>query len=108
MERALLTRHAESQASVDGLTNGDPRRHVALTEAGRDQARALRERLAHEELDLCVVTEFRRTQETADLGLEGRDVPRLVLPALDDIRFGEYEGRLLADYRLWARAHGPE
>lgn len=108
MDRALLTRHAESRASVDGLTNGDPRREVPLTEAGREQARALRERLATEELDLCVVTEFLRTQETADLALEGRDVPRLVLPALDDIRFGAYEGRLLADYRVWARAHGPE
>jgi len=108
VERVLLSRHAESQASVGGLTNGDPRREIALTEAGREQARALGRRLASEELDLCVVTEFRRTQETADLALEGRDVPRLVLPALNDIRFGTYEGRPLADYRVWARAHGPE
>lgn len=108
MERALLTRHAESRASVEGLTNGDPRREVPLTEAGRQQARSLRERLAEEDLDLCVVTEFLRTQETADIALEGRDIPRVVLPALDDIRFGEYEGRLLADYRVWARAHGPD
>ena len=108
VERVLLTRHGESQASVDGLTNGDPRRKVPLTPAGREQARALGARLAGEELELCVVTEFLRTQETADIALEGRDVPRLVLPALDDIRFGEYEGRLLADYRVWARAHGPE
>lgn len=108
MERALLTRHAESQASVEGLTNGDPLRDVPLTEAGREQARALGLRLASEELDLCVVTEFRRTQETADIALEGRGVTRLVLPALNDIRFGDYEGRLLADYRVWARAHGPE
>jgi len=108
VKRALLTRHAESAASVDGRTSGDPRRRVPLTEAGREQAHALRERLAHEELELCVVTEFLRTQETADIALEGRDLPRLVLPALDDIRFGDYEGRLLADYRVWARAHGPE
>jgi broad specificity phosphatase PhoE len=108
VERALLTRHAESQASVEGLTNGDPLREVPLTHAGREQARALGGRLASEELDLSVVTEFRRTQETADLALEGRDVPRLILPALNDIRFGAYEGRLLADYRVWARAHGPE
>ena len=107
MKRALLTRHAESLASVDGLTSGDPRRPVALTEAGRAQARALRERLADEGLELCVVTEFLRTQETADIALEGRDLQRLVLPALDDIRFGDYEGRLLADYRVWAGRTGP-
>ena len=108
MERALLTRHAESQASVDGRTNGDPRREVELTAAGREQARLLGERLAAEEIDLCVVTEFTRTQETASIALQGRQVPTVVLPGLNDIRFGEYEGRLLADYRVWARSHGPE
>jgi 2,3-bisphosphoglycerate-dependent phosphoglycerate mutase len=108
MERALLTRHAESKASVEGLTNGDPRRVVELTALGREQARTLGDRLADEAIDLCVVTEFRRTQETADIALEGRHVPRLVLAGLNDIRFGEYEGGPLADYRVWARAHGPE
>ena len=108
MEHALLTRHAESKFSVRGLTNGDPEIEVALTERGREQARRLGEQLASTEIDLCAVSEFQRAQETADLALTGRDVPRLVLPELNDIRFGEFEGRLLADYRAWARAHGPE
>ena len=46
--------------------------------------------------------------ETADLALAGRDVPRLVLADLNDIRFGEFEGRPLTEYRAWAHAHGPE
>jgi 2,3-bisphosphoglycerate-dependent phosphoglycerate mutase len=108
MEQALLARHAESEFSVLGLTNGDPEIEVALTGRGREQARRLGEQLAAAEIDLCVVSEFQRAQETADLALAGREVPRLVLPELNDIRFGEYEGRLLADYRAWARAHGPE
>jgi 2,3-bisphosphoglycerate-dependent phosphoglycerate mutase len=108
MEQALLARHAESEFSVRGLTNGDPEIEVALTGRGREQARRLGEQLAAAEIDLCVVSEFQRAQETADLALAGREVPRLVLPELNDIRFGEYEGRLLADYRAWARAHGPE
>ena len=108
MEHALLTRHAESEFSVRGLTNGDPEIEVALTERGREQARRLGEQLASTEIDLCAVSEFQRAQETADLALTGRDVPRLVLPELNDIRFGEFEGRLLADYRAWARTHGPE
>ena len=47
-------------------------------------------------------------RETADLALAGRDVPRLVLADLNDIRFGEFEGRPLTEYRAWAHAHGPE
>jgi broad specificity phosphatase PhoE len=35
-------------------------------------------------------------------------VPRLVLADLNDIRFGEFEGLPLTDYRAWAHSHGPE
>jgi len=108
VEQVLLVRHAESEFSVRGLTNGDPEIEVALTERGREQARLLGEHLAATEIDVCALSQFQRAQETADLALQGRDVPRLVLPELNDIRFGEFEGRLLADYRAWARAHGPE
>ena len=107
MEQALLTRHAESEFSVRGLTNGEPSVACGLTAEGQAQARRLGELLADTPLDLCVTSEFERTQETADLALAGRDVPRLVLPGLNDIRFGEFERAPLADYRAWARAHGP-
>jgi broad specificity phosphatase PhoE len=104
----ILARHGESELSVVGRTNGDPGTACALTETGREQARRLGRLLRGDELGLCVVSEFQRAQETADLALEGREVPRLVLPELNDIRFGDFEGRALTEYRAWARAHGPE
>ncbi len=106
MERLLLSRHAESESGALGAINGDLRFPSRLTEAGRGQARALGRSLAGEELDLCVTSEFPRTVETADLALEGRGVPRLVLPDLNEIGFGAFEGGPLADYRIWALAHG--
>ena len=108
MKAVVLARHGESELSVVGRTNGDPGTVCALTEAGREQARRLGKLLADDELGLCVVSEFQRAQETADLALEGRSVPRVVLPELNDIRFGDYEGRLLTEYRAWAHSHGPE
>jgi broad specificity phosphatase PhoE len=108
VERALLTRHAESEFSTLGLTNGDPSVSCALTAEGRAQARRLGELLANTQVDLCVTSEFERTHETADLALTGRDVPRLALPGLNDIRFGRFEGGPLRAYRAWARAHGPK
>lgn len=108
MRRAILARHGESERSVDGLTNGDPAVRVGLTETGREEARRLGAELRDDPIDLCVTSEFERAKETADLALEGRDVPRLVLADLNDIRFGEFEGRLLVDYRAWAHTHGPE
>jgi broad specificity phosphatase PhoE len=107
VERVILARHGESERSVDGLTNGDPSIAVALTAVGREEARRLGAELAGEPIDLCVTSEFERAKATADLALEGRDVPRLVLAELNDIRFGEFEGRTLLDYRAWAHSHGP-
>ena len=106
MERLLLARHAESESGVRGAINGDLRFPSRLTEAGREQARALARSLAGEEIDLCATSEFPRTIETAELALEGRAVPRLVLPDLNEIGFGAFEGGPLAEYRVWAVAHG--
>ncbi len=39
--------------------------------------------------------------------LAGRAVPRLVLPELNDVRFGSFEGGTLTDYRKWAAANEP-
>ena len=107
MERAIFVRHGESEYSARELVNGDSSVAVGLTEEGREQARQLSERLESEPIDLCVVTEFGRTHETADLALGDRAVPRVVLPDLNDPFYGEFEGKALANYRKWAGTHGP-
>jgi broad specificity phosphatase PhoE len=107
MEQVILARHGESELSLCGTVNGDPATACALTEAGEAQARRLGELLRDTELDLCVTSEFERVRQTADLALAGRDVPRLVLPELNDVRFGRFEGGTLATYREWAAANEP-
>jgi broad specificity phosphatase PhoE len=78
-----------------------------LSEQGVGEAIALREALAAEDVDLGVATRLVRTQETLELALAGRQTARLVLPALDEIGFGAFEGGPLADYRGWAWATEP-
>jgi broad specificity phosphatase PhoE len=107
MDEVILARHGESQLSLVGTVNGDPAVACALTPAGEEQARRLGRRLAGIDLDLCVTSEFERARQTADLALAGREVPRLVLPELNDVRFGRFEGGTLADYRKWAAANEP-
>lgn len=107
MDRLILVRHAESEYSAKGLLSGDPRIAVGLTDTGRDQARELGAKLAGEEIDLCVTSEFARTIETADVAFAGREIPRLVVPELNDHPAGDYEGRPIADYLDWAHASGP-
>jgi probable phosphoglycerate mutase len=108
VQTVILARHAESEFSVRSSCNGDP--SVAgggLTEAGREQARALGRLLADDPVELAVTSEFARTRETAELLLAGREVPILVVPELNDIRFGSFEGKLLTEYRGWASTAGP-
>ena len=104
MRWAVLARHGESEYSAYGRLNGDITIAVALTPRGRDEARRLGEELSAEQLDLCVTSEFQRARETADLALEGRDVPRLVDPRLNDPLIGRYEGVYIEEYRTWAAA----
>jgi broad specificity phosphatase PhoE len=68
-------------------------------------ARLLGLQIRHLPLDACVHTRFGRTVETAELALEGREVPLLEEPLLDDIRIGELEGQTIDEYRAWKREH---
>jgi broad specificity phosphatase PhoE len=107
VETLILARHGESELNVRGLTNGDPERVCGLTDVGRAQARRLGELVASEPLELCVTTAFARTRETADAALAGRDVPRLVVPELNEIGFGDFEGLAFDEYRTWAGSASP-
>jgi len=107
VRRLLAARHGESELSAQALVNGDPGVACPLTELGRTQARALGTELADERIDLCAVTEFERVRETAELALAGRDVPFLVVPELNDPRYGEFEGGSIVAYRAWAWSRGP-
>jgi broad specificity phosphatase PhoE len=102
VRRAILARHGESEYSAYGRLNGDIAVPVALTQRGIREASALGEALEQDPLDLCVTSEFQRARETADIALEGRDVPRRVDPRLNDPLIGRYEGTGIEEYRAWA------
>ena len=104
MELLIVARHGESDYSARGLLNGDPSRPCPLTPAGREQARRLGEVLRDEPVDLAVTSAFERTQETAEIALAGRSIPRLVVPELNDHPAGTFEGQRLADYLVWAHS----
>lgn len=93
MREIVLARHAESEWNVLERLNGDPAVAVGLTEAGREQARALGE--AAGSVDLVVHTEFLRTRETAELAWPG--VRLLEVPELNEFSFGSYEGTRWAE-----------
>ena len=105
MRLFLLARHGESTLNVERRVNGDPNVPVPLTDQGREEAHELGRQVANIPIDLCLVTRFARTRETADAALDGRDVPVEVEPLLDDVDIGELEGKSLDEYRAWKAEH---
>jgi broad specificity phosphatase PhoE len=101
----VLVRHGQSELNVTRRVNGDPSVPVGLTVQGEAEAGGLALQLAGIELDLCVHSRFGRTRATARIALQGRTVPVVVEPLLDDIDVGELDGRSIDDYRAWKRGH---
>jgi broad specificity phosphatase PhoE len=101
----VVARHAESVLNADNILNGDPSRSVGLTARGELQAQALGAAVGP--VDLVAHTSFERTRQTAVLAWPG--TPRLLVPDLDEIRFGHWEGTRWSDgYEGWVGTAGPE
>ncbi|HEY5160531.1 MAG TPA: histidine phosphatase family protein [Gaiellaceae bacterium] len=108
MQTVIVARHAESECSDRGIVNGEPNHRCPLTEHGEEQARALGRSLLERQIDLYVTSEFPRARRTAEIALEGRELPWLELAELNDIRVGAFEGGPLEQYTTWAHTHEPE
>ena len=95
MKQVWLLRHAETEWSRDGRHTG--RTDIPLTEAGRDRARALRERIAGHAFGLVLTSPLGRARETAELaGVGAAAQPRDDLLEWD---YGAYEGQTTPEIR---------
>jgi probable phosphoglycerate mutase len=103
----ILARHGHAASNVADTVSCLPPGE-GLSELGQAESAALRATLADEGIGLGVASELRRTEETLALALDGRDVPTVVLPQLNEINFGSYEGGPLAAYREWAWSTAPD
>ena len=105
MRLFLVVRHGQSLFNVDKVVNGDPELDRGLSEQGIEEATRLGSQIAALPLDLVAVSPFPRALQTANIALDGREVPHLVDDELGDVRIGELEGKTLADYRDSAAHH---
>ena len=105
MQKLILARHGLAGSNRDGIASctvpGE-----GLVPEGVEQARALGE-LLDEAISLAATTDLARTQETLALALEGRVVPTILVPELNEIHFGSFDGGLLDTYRGWAGSRAP-
>ena len=105
--KLYLLRHGETEMNVKKVYYG--RIDCDLTENGAEQAISLKRVFADLPLDLVLESPLLRAKRTADLLLDGRDVPRLEDDRLMELDFGEWEGKSYQDlqgdpvYEEWCK-----
>lgn len=103
MPTVLLIRHGRTAANASGTLAGRTP-GVLLDEKGREQCANLAKRLASVPLAAAIVSPLERTQETASLILESRDLPVHLDDRLAECRYGSWTGqslKVLAKDPLW-------
>ena len=115
MTELLLVRHGETDWNRDLRFQGHADR--PLNETGREQARALAEVIARDQVDAIYTSDLARARETAELIAERAGIPFILEPQLREIDVGEWQGlthpeieeRFPDGMRKWhERGHGWE
>ena len=65
---------------------------IPLNEKGRLMAKAAHDEYMDVHIDLCFASPLIRARETAEIFLQGRDIPIEIDERLKEMCFGEYEG----------------
>lgn len=95
MKELYMTRHGQTEWNIERRLQGSA--NSPLTEKGVRDAKELAKRVAEIPFDKVYTSDLLRAVQTADLLTEGREIPRVVLPELREMRMGRWEGQLIAD-----------
>jgi len=90
MTKLYIVRHGETEWNRDGKLQGW--KDAPLTDKGKRQAEALRERLKEIEFDAVYCSPLGRTLKTAEIVMDGKDVSLIKDERLKEINMGEWEG----------------
>ena len=89
--KLLLTRHGQTDWNVEGKAQG--RTDTELNETGIKQAKIGREKLMNYKIDVVISSPLKRTKKTAELMVEGREIPIFYDEDIVERGYGEYEGQ---------------
>jgi probable phosphoglycerate mutase len=104
-----VLRQGRTTYSAEHRCNGDLAVRVELDGLGAVQAEAAQSWPCLPSIRTCVTSRFRRSIQPADLLLRPSPAPvirRVVVPELDEIGYGDFEGCPWSTYGTWLHAYG--
>jgi len=107
MEITYVLRHGRTELSARYIASGDPARPVHLDAAGVAQCQQLAAARWIPTIVTCVISQFPRTRQTAELLLGPAQPVMVVEPRLNEINYGGFEGQPWMAYGAWLRRAGP-
>lgn len=90
MTKLIIVRHGQTLWNLERKYQGHS--DIALTDKGLKQAEAVAERLAAEKMDAVYASDLSRAYKTAQYIADKHNLAVSVVPALREIKFGEWEG----------------
>jgi broad specificity phosphatase PhoE len=109
VDRLFVARHAESEYNVKALINADPSSpRSPLTRRGERQARSRADRVAANEIDVCVTSRMLRAVQTAETVATALSIPLLRTPLLDDPPAGIFEDGPVEAFATWMSDADPD
>ena len=93
--KIFTVRHGQTHWNTIGKMQGHT--DIELDEIGLDQARRLGLRLADEKVDIIYTSDLARAAKTAEIINSHHNAEFVTTPALREIGFGIYEGRVYAE-----------
>lgn len=94
--RLYFLRHGQTTWNADGNRYAGAS-DVPLTDIGIEQARQASAHIRDLRFDAVYASGLSRAQETAKLALDGRDLPIVPDPRLNEMNYGQWEGKTHAE-----------
>lgn len=94
-DKLIIVRHGKTNATEEGRYCG--RTDMSLSAAGTEQAKRLRKWIKKCPLHCIYTSPLNRCKETASIIKEKRKIPTIILPELQEVDFGRWEGLTLAE-----------
>ena len=95
MTKFIITRHGQTEWNVEKRMQGQA--NSPLTELGRQQADALRQRLSGTDFAAVYCSSLQRAIDTAEIICNGKDNTIVTLDSLMEIAIGSWSGMLLTE-----------